>query len=91
MASGRASVDPELMLDAKQVGVVEVQEIGAAPVGIEILLQEFEADAGRVVVPLRAVVHRPDIAFGAGGGGGHRFAEILCEGRDPAMSRRIVA
>ena len=91
MASGRASVDPELMLDAKQVGVVEVQEIGAAPVGIEILLQEFEADAGRVVVPLGAVVHRPDIAFGVGGGGGHRFAEILREGRDPAMSRRIVA
>ena len=52
VAAGRAAVDPVLVLEADDVGVGEVQEVGRPEVAVEVLLVDLEPDLRRVVVPL---------------------------------------
>ncbi len=91
VAAGGPPVDAEFVLDAEDIGIVKVQEVGGAPVGIQILLVQFEAHAGRVVVGFDAVVHGPGVALRVGRGGGHRLAEVMREGGDAAEPREIAA
>ena len=64
VAAGRAAVDAVLVLEADDVGVGEVQEVGRPEVAVQVLLVDLEPDLRRVVVPLGAVVDRHDEALG---------------------------
>ena len=64
VAAGRAAVDAVLVLEADDVGVREVQEVGRPEVAVQVLLVDLEPDLRRVVVPLGAVVDRHDEALG---------------------------
>ena len=91
MASRRSPVDAELVLDAEQVGVLDVQEVSAATVGIPILLIDLEAHAGGVSVSLRMVIDGDHVALRGGAGRGHRLAEIMGEGCQSAEPGQVVA
>jgi hypothetical protein len=90
VAAGGAAVDAELVLDGEDVGVVEVEEIGGATVGVEVFFEEFEADAGWVVVALDPVVDCADEAVGFRSGGGDGLAEVVGEGGDAAESGQVI-
>ena len=90
VAAGGTAVDAELVLDGEDVGVVEVEEIGGATVGVEVFFEEFEADAGWVVVALDPVVDCADEAVGFRSGGGDGLAEVVGEGGDAAESGQVI-
>ena len=72
VAAGRAAVDAVLVLEADDVGVREVQEVGRPEVALQVLLVDLEPDLRRVVVPFGAVVDRHDEALGVREAAGHR-------------------
>jgi hypothetical protein len=84
VATGHASVDPELVLDAEHLRVVEVQIIGDTAVTVEVALENLRPHLRRVAVTFLAIVHRDRITLGAGRLGGDGALEIGREGRDPA-------
>ncbi len=91
MAAGGTAEDAVLVLEADDVGVAEVEEVGGAEIRIELLLLDLEPDLRRVVVPFREVVDRDHEAVGAGELGGRGGAEVVRESGDPALAREIVA
>ena len=91
MAAGRAAEDAVLVLEADDVGVGEIEEIGRPQVRVELLFLDLEPDFRRVVVTLGNVVDRHDEAIRAGILGGDRRAEVVGEGRDAALSRQVIA
>ena len=91
VAAGRAAEDAVLVLQADDVGVGEVEEIGRPQVGVDLLLLDLEPDLRRVVVPLRNVVDRHHEAIGPGILGGDRRAQVVGERRDPALPRQVIA
>ena len=91
MAAGRTAEDAVLVLEADDIGIGEIEEIGRSQVGVELLLLDFEADFGRVVVTLRNVVDGHDETIGPGILGGNRRADVVGESRDAASSRQVIA
>ena len=91
MTARRTPVDPEFVLHAEHVRVVEVQKIRRTTVRIEILLQQLKTNARRVFVALGPVVDRRHITVGSGCRTRHRLAEIMRESRDSAQARKVVA
>ena len=86
-----AAVDPVLVLEADDVGVGEVQEVGRPEVALQVLLVDLEPDLRRVVVPLGAVVDRDDEALGVREVARHRGVHVVGEGGDPALPGQVVA
>ena len=91
VAAGRAAEDAVLVLEADDVGVGEVQEVGRAEVAVELLLLDLEPDFRRVVVPLGEIVDRHHEAVRTRKLGGHRRAHVVRERGDPALPRQVVA
>ena len=91
VAAGRPAVDAVLVLEADDVGVGEVQEVGRPAVALQVLLVDLEPDLRRVVVPLGAVVDRDDEALGVREPAGHRGVHVVGEGGDPALPGQVVA
>ena len=79
------------MLQADDVDVAEVEEVGRPAIGVEILLGKLEAHFGRVVVAAFDVVDRRDDAVGLGILRGDRLAQVEGERRDAALPRQIIA
>ena len=91
VAAGRTAEDAVLVLEADDIGVGEIEEIGRPQVGVDLLLLDFEPNFRRVVVPLRNVVDRHDETIRPGVLGGDRRAEVVGESRDAASSRQVIA
>ncbi len=90
MAARRAPEDAVLVLEADDVGIGEIQEVGRAEIRVDLLLLDFEPRLRRVVVSLREIVDRDHEAIGTRVLGGDRRAEVIREGRDAAFPRQIV-
>ena len=58
MAARRPSKNPELMLQANDVGVTDVQEVRRPLVGRQILLLDLESDYLRIFVAALDVIDR---------------------------------
>ena len=58
VAAGRTAEDAVFVLEADDVGVGEIEEIGRPQVRVDLLLLDFEPHLRRVVVALRDVVDR---------------------------------
>ncbi len=87
----RTAIDAVFVLQADHVGVAEIQVVGGAPIGIEIVLAELKAHFRRVGVTLGKIVDRGDEAFRGGILLRHGLAQVVGEGRDAAFAREIVA
>ena len=87
MAARGAPVDPELMLDAEQIGVVEIQVVRRPPVGVEVFLLDFELHALRIVVPVRAIIDGNDVAVRRRMCGADGLAQIVGKRGNPAEAR----
>ena len=91
VAAGGAAEDAKFMLNADNIRIREVKEIGGPQVGVELLLFDFEPDFGRVVVTLGHVVDRDDKAVRARILGGDGRADVVSEGCDAASSWQVIA
>src|SRR5262249_14453413 len=90
VAAGHPAVDPVLVLEADDVGVREVQEVGGAAVAFQVLLFGLEPGLRRVVVPFGAVVDGDDEALGVREAARHRRVHVVGEGGDPALPGQVV-
>ena len=91
MAAGLAAENAELVLHAEHVGVVEVQEIRRAPVGVDLAVVQLETHRGRIIVTAGPVVHRQSEALHVGKHGGDGVQKVSGEGRDATLARHVVA
>ena len=60
MAAGCAAENAIFVLEAHDIGVGEIEEIGRSQVGVELLFLDFEANFRRVVISLGNVVDGHD-------------------------------
>src|SRR5437879_6237398 len=91
MAAGRTAEYPELMLNAHDVHVADVEKIGRAPIRGELLLDNFEPDDVGISIPGLDVVDRHGETIAGGLLGGHSRQQIVREGGDAAFARRVIA
>ena len=86
-----AAEDAVLVLQRDDVDVAEVEKVGRAAIGIEVLLLELELHFPRVVVAFGDVVDRHDAAVDRRVLGGDRAEQVGGEGGDAALARQVVA
>ncbi len=91
MAPSRTAVDAELVLHTQYIRIIEVQKICRAPVGVPILLIQFKAHAGRIIVALTQIVHCAHETLGGRSRRCHRLTNIGCEGSDAAQPWQVAA
>jgi hypothetical protein len=91
MASGRSAIDAELMLEAKDIRVTEIQEIGGPPVRIQFFFLEFEAHPVRVFIAIGTIIDgtRKTIRFRQVVG--DRLAKVGGERSYPAQAGKVVS
>jgi hypothetical protein len=58
MAAGRPAVDAKLVLDQYYLHVVDIEEIGCAPVRIEFLFVDLKSDSSRIGVAFGSIIDR---------------------------------
>ena len=91
VAAGRPAENAELVLQADDVHVADVEEIRRAQIGRQVLLLDLEANHFRIIVAARNVVDRHGEALAlrirAGDGG----KQVGRERGDAALARQIVA
>jgi hypothetical protein len=81
----------ELVLEADDVHVAGVEEVGGAAVGFQILLLNLEAhDLGIPIAPLD-VIDRDGEAPAAGLVRRHRPKQVGCKSGNSALARQVVA
>lgn len=89
MATCRSAVDAEFMLDAEDVGVVEVEKIGGAAVGVQIFFEHLEAHSRWILVTFELVVDGTCKTLGSGDRVADRFTQIMREGGNAAAPRLV--
>ncbi len=80
MTAGSSAEDAVFVLQANEVHAVDIQEVGGASVGVNILLNQFKANPGRVGVA------GLDVVDGQG-----NIGRALIFGGDAALARQLVA
>ncbi len=90
-AARRAAINSVFVLEADDVGVAEVQVVGRAPVGIEIVFAELEPHFVGIFVAFGQIVDGSDKTFDVGILLGHGVAQIAGERGDAALARKIIA
>jgi hypothetical protein len=73
MAASLASKDAELVLQANQIDVLQVQKVGGGSIAFEVFLRDLKTDSFRIIVPIWLVVHCHDQALGLWVMGGDGF------------------
>ncbi len=79
------------MLKTDHVGVAEIQVIGRAAIGVEIVFVKLESHLARVFVALKQIVDRCDEAFRLRVLLRNGLAQVVRKGRDPAFAREVIA
>ena len=88
VAAGRAAEDAVLVLEADDVGVGEVQEVGRPEVASPAPAPRSRTGPPGIVVPLGTVVDRHDEALGAGKLGRDRGAHVVVNVAIPHLRGR---
>src|SRR5262249_42135783 len=91
VAAGRASEDAELVLQAEDIRVAEVQEVCRPHVRVEVLLIDLESHLWRIVVSIQNVIDRYHEGIGGWIPAGQRRMQIASERGDTAFSGRVIA
>ena len=91
MTTGGASENAELVLQAYDVDVADIEEVGGAQVGRQVLLLNLKANHLGVFVATRNIVDRHCEALALGMGAGDGGQQVGGEGSDAAFARQVVA
>src|SRR4030095_16963582 len=89
--AGLASEDAVFVLHADKVDGIDVQEVRCTPIRCEVALGDLEPDSRRISVAPSRIVHREDVTFDRRKLAGDRVGQVGREGRDPALTRQIIA
>ena len=91
MAARPPAEDAVFELQADQVHVVDIQEVGGAPIGLDIFLRQLKANTRGIGVAVFDVVDRHGDAGRVAVFGGDRFAQVGGKRGDAALARQVVA
>src|SRR4051812_42057292 len=91
MSTRRAAEYPKLVLQANDVDVGKVQEVGRSPIGGYFLLLNFEADLGRIIISALDIVDRHYDALDVGMLARHRVAQIERKSGNATFARQVVS
>ena len=91
VAAGRPAEDPELVLDRDNVHVAGVQEAGGAPVGVQVLLLNLEANHVRIPIAPLDVIDRHREALALGMPRCHGPKQVGGKRGNAAFARQVVA
>ena len=91
MAAGRPAENAELVLQADDVHVADVEEVRGAQIGRQVLLLNLEANHFRVFVATLNVIDRHGEALALGMRGCHGRKQVGRERRNAALARQVVA
>jgi hypothetical protein len=89
--AGLAAEDAELMLQADQVHLIDVQVVRASQVGDGVRFGDLETHDRGVRVYLAGIVHRDDKCLHRGSGARQRVDQVGGEGGNPALTRQVIA
>ena len=87
----RAAEDPELMLQAENINIVDVQKIRGPPIRCDLLLRNLEPHAFGVVVSILRVIdgHHEDLSLAVRSD--ECIGQVSSERSNPALTRQRVA
>ena len=91
VTAGRPAENAELVLQADDVHVADVEEVRGAQIGRQVLLLNLEADHFRVLVAARNVVDRHGQALALGMRAGDGGQQVGRERGNAALARQVVA
>ena len=91
MAAGRTAENSELVLDRDNVHVAGVQEVGGAPVRLQILFFNLEANDVRILIAPIDVVDRDREAPALGMPRRHSPQQVGGKRGNAALARQVVA
>ncbi len=91
MTAGRAAKNSVFVLQAYQIEVREIQELGSLLIGGQIILRQRESYPRWVGIPRFRVVDRHGEQPCRTTFGGNRFAQVGSKSGDPTLARKIVA
>src|SRR5260221_11851147 len=91
MAARHTAVDTEFVLNRNHLDVIDVQEIRRPPVRIQLLFIDFKTNPGRVVIPLRPIIHRAYNRMTFGICHGYGLAEIVGVSSDTALPWKVIS
>ena len=91
VATGRPAEDSELVLDRDNVHVAGVQEVGGAPVRIQVLLLNLETNDVRILIATLDVIDRHGEAPALGMPRCHSPKQVGCKRGNAAFARQVVA
>src|ERR1039457_953029 len=91
VTTGGPSVNAELVLQADDVDVANVEEVGGAQVGRQVLLLNLKANHLGVLVATRNIVDRHGEALALGMRAGNGGQQVGRERSDAAFARQVVA
>ena len=91
MTAGRPAENAELVLQADDVHVADVEEVRGAQIGRQVLLLNLEANHFRVLVATWNVVDRHGEALALGMRAGDGGKQVGRERGDAALARQVVA
>jgi hypothetical protein len=58
VSAGRAAIDAELVLEANNIYVADIEEVGGSDIGRQVLFFNFEANYIGIFVATRKIVYR---------------------------------
>jgi hypothetical protein len=90
VAASRSAENPILMLQANQVNIAEIQEVGGLAVGSQFILRKFEANPGRIAVTFCSIVDRKREELGGSVFGVNGVAQIGCKRSDATAPGQVV-
>src|SRR5947209_14120534 len=91
VTASRPAKNTELVLQADDIHIADVEKVRGAPIGRQVLLLNFEANHLRILVATRNVVDRYGEALALGMRAGDRRKQVRRERRNAALSRQVVA
>src|SRR2546423_4844098 len=90
MAPGRAAINPEFVLDTKDIRVADVEEVRRPLIRRYILLLDFETNDVRILITPLDIVDRDSKAFRSRMFRCHRCEEVGGEGGYAAFAGQII-
>ena len=90
MAARRPAKNAKLMLQGNRPDIGDIEKIRRPLIGREILLGDFEANAGRIIVSTLRIRYRDDKALRLRELGRKRFAQVRGERSDAAFPGQII-
>src|SRR5664279_1632393 len=90
MSASASAKDAIFMLQADQIDIAKIQEVGGMPVGIEVILRQCESDSGGVGITLLGVVNRQCQELSRAKFRMKGITQVCCERGDSTTSGKII-